>query len=240
MSTAKRYKMAGAAKKSGAKTIAAAAASYKRPKVIPGYTRTGGFYKFARGSRSGFKAEVKFFDTDLDFLFDQTAEVPATGQLALIPQGDTQSTRDGRQATIKSLQLRAIMTYAPAASTAGTTDCWLWLVLDTQTNGAAAAITDVFTSNAAWDNMINLSNSDRFKILKKWKFHFQSQAGVSGAYQQVTKPLEYYKKCNIPMQWSSTTGAITEIRSNNIFLMAGGFDDDLVTFSGTCRLRFVG
>ena len=54
-------------------------------------------------------------------------------------------------------------------------------------------------------------------------------------------PVDWYKKVDIPMDWSSTTGAITEIRSNNIFLTAGaaGFDD-VVTFSGTCRLRFVG
>jgi len=53
-------------------------------------------------------------------------------------------------------------------------------------------------------------------------------------------PFEMYKKCNIPIEYSGTTGAITEIRSNNIFLLASsdGQADDLVTMVGNCRVRF--
>lgn len=221
--------------------------------VVPGYTRSVGFYgrfgtRRARrlanrgGYLNGTKPELKFFDTTLTFAFDATGEVPATGQLALIPQGDTESTRDGRKAVIKSIQIRGAITYVPAASGVAATINYLYLVLDKQTNGAAAAITDVFTSNAMRDNLLNLNNSGRFRIIKKWVIRMEPKAGVTTAYNNDIRQVEYYKKCNIPIDWSSTAGAITEIRSNNIFLLAGseGANDDVATFNGTCRLRFYG
>jgi len=213
-----------------------------------GYKRkrssSGGNRKKPRRSytpkRQSKSEEVKFFDTALSFLFDNTGEVPATGQLALIPQGDTESTRDGRKAVIKSIQIRGTMSFVPAALATATEVTYLYLVLDRQANGAAAAITDVFTSNVMRSNNLELNNSKRFKILKKWVTAFNSGAGATTAYNNVVVPLEYYKKCNIPMDWNSTAGAITEIKSNNLFLCAGSLQDDLTTFTGSCRLRFVG
>ena len=65
--------------------------------------------------------ELKFFDTALSFTCDATGEVPATGQLALIPQGYTESTRDGRKATIKSIWIRGQLNFctSTAATAAG-------------------------------------------------------------------------------------------------------------------------
>jgi len=207
----------------------------KKMRVVPGYTRTSGFYgRFSKGS-----GEQKFFDTALAFSFDTTGEVPATGQLVLIPQGVTESTRVGRKCVIKSIQLHGIATFVPAAAAVATEITNLFLILDKQCNGAAAGVTDVFTSADLWDAFHNLSNSGRFVIIKKWRWSFQPGAGATTAYNDVVKHFEFYKKCNIPIEFSSTTGAITEIRSNNLFLMAGGSrTDDLVTVNGACRVRF--
>ena len=85
------------------------------------------------------------------------------------------------------------------------------------------------------DALINLDNSKRFRILKKCIFTFQSGAGVSGAYNEVTLPFEYYRKLNIPIDYSSTTGAIAEVKSNNIFWIMGAASsnhDDKVTLEG--------
>lgn len=191
----------------------------------------------------GMVPELKFFDTDLSVPFDTTAEVPATGgQLVLIPQGDTQSTRDGRLAFIKSIQIRGKISLVPAAAATAASVAHMWLVLDTQANGAAAAVTDVFTSAAAQSCMLNLNNSGRFRILKHWVMKFEAKSGVTTAYNNDTKAFEFYKRCNIKVDWSGTSGAITEIRSNNLFLIAGsdGDSDDLITLSGTARVRFVG
>lgn len=187
--------------------------------------------------------ELKFFDTALSFTFDRTAEVPATGQLTLIPQGDTESTRDGRIAYIKSVQIRGNMSFDPAAAATASALAIMYLVLDTQANGAAAAITDVFTSNAVESQLLNLNNSGRFRILKKWVWTFNPSAGVGAALNSIDKQVEFYKKCNIKIDWSNTDGAIGGLRSNNLFLMAGSAgnaSDDTITFAGNCRLRFQG
>lgn len=186
--------------------------------------------------------ELKFFDTALSWNFDTTAEVPATGQLSLIPQGDTESTRDGRKAVVKSVQIRGSVYVNPTTggNVAGTAQ--IWLVLDTQANGAAAAFTDVFTSTDVNSCMLNLNNSGRFKVLKHWILCWNPEAGVTTAWNSKMIPVEYYQSLDVPIDWSGATGAITEIRSNNLFLLAGqtGIGDDVPTFTGTCRLRFVG
>lgn len=203
--------------------------------IDPGYTRSGGFY----GRYSGPNAELKFFDTAISFNIDQTGEVPATGQLNLIPQGVTESTRVGRKCTVKSIMGRLDIAYSPAAAAIAATSAAIYLVLDKQANGAAASASDVFTSTALTQALHNLANSQRFVVLKKWVFALNSTAGATTAYNSFVKHIEFYKKCNIPLEFSSTTGAITELRSNNLFLLAGAYNtDDLVGVSGNIRVRF--
>lgn len=208
-----------------------------RLSLVKGKERVSGFY--GRYNLPGGGSENKFFDTALSFNFDNTGEVPATGQLSLIPQGVTESTRVGRKAVVKSIHIRGNAIYIPAASTIGADLCYLYVVLNKQCNGAAAGVTDVLTSNNMNAGMINLANSERFVILKRFVLDFESSAGVSTAYSADTMQVEWYHKCNIPLEFSSTTGAITELKSNNIFLLAGaGVEDDKTSFAGTCRLRF--
>lgn len=212
---------------------------YVAPRYKRYYRRQYGRSVAAR-VRKSLSIEKKFFDTAVAFTVDATAEVPTSGQWVLIPQGVTESTRVGRQCTIKSVQFRANLTYIPGADTLGCTTAYVYLVLDKQANGAAAAVTDVFTGTSMQTAMLNLSNSERFRILKKWVLKFQAGAGVSGAYGRDSQSIEYFKKCNIPVEYSSTTGAITELKSNNLFIIAGtdATADDEVNVSGTARLRF--
>ncbi len=198
--------------------------------------RTSGYI----GRFTGAQREMKFFDTSLSFAIDATGEVPATGQLNLIPQGVTESQRIGRKAVIKSIQLRARMSTDPVAGNLAALT-YVLVVLDKQANGAAAAVTDVLTGNDLSTAMVNMANSERFTILKRIKNVWNFTAGVDGAYAPKKQNLEYYKQCNIPVEFSSTTGAIGEIKSNNIFLLAGTSTgtDDITQVTGTCRLRYV-
>lgn len=193
--------------------------------------------------------EIKFFDTTVSFAFDNTAEVPATGQWTLIPQGDTQSTRDGRLAKIVSIHFRGAVVGPIASQAAPTTPLlYLWVVQDKQANGAAAAVTDVFTSTAAQSCMINLNNSKRFRILHKEVIDPATRGAAAYAASPTANvyfwPVEFYKKANIMVDWDSTAGAITEIKSNNIFIIAGSASgaslDDVWTLDGVARLRFIG
>lgn len=190
----------------------------------------------------GKNAELKFFDTDITFTVDATGEVPATGQLNLIPQNATESGRIGRKCVIKSIQARLQWIFTPGASTTGITQCWIYVVLDKQCNGAPAAVTDVLTSNNMSKAMINLDNSARFVILKRMYFKVQAEAGIQTAFAADLGKIDWYKKCNIPLEFDNTaaTGALTTIRSNNVFLLAGtdGSSDDTVSVGGTFRLRY--
>lgn len=182
--------------------------------------------------------ELKFFDTAVSFTPDLTLEVPATGQWALIPQGDTQSTRDGRQAVIKSIQFRGVINSGGgnAADIA-----YIWVVLDKQANGAAATAADVFTGTNCATCLINLNNNKRFRILHKEQIAPMTVGCVGDGTDTSFWPVEFFVPCNILMDWDSTAGAITEIKSNNIFIVAGSQNhDDIWTVTGNARLRFVG
>lgn len=198
-----------------------------------------------RGRLAGRGNELKFFDTVLTWNFDATAEVPTTGgQLNLIPQGVTESNRVGRKCVLKSIRIEGTV-----SSTTGVPDVMcIMVVLDKQANGAAAAAADVVTSaSLASAGLVaalpNLDNSDRFVILKKMLIPVGPQYGVVGAVGSAeVKAVDWYHKCNIPIEFDSTaaTGAITTIRSNNVFLLAGssGVTDDAYSFTGNARVRF--
>lgn len=239
MSTRKRASSTAAARAAKIARIAELMSSPNPRSVMryggtPGYTRTGGYYgRFGRGG------EYKFFDTTLSFNVDATAEVPATGQLCLIPQGVTESTRVGRKCLIKSIDMKGMLTLTPSTEATCSTISWVYVVLDTQANGAAAAVSDVFNGSNPWEFLMDLANEQRFKVLKTFEVRLEPQAGATGAYNNAKAMVHWFHRCNIPLEFSSTTGAITEIRSNNIFLIAGcSGGDDLVAFNGVCRLRF--
>jgi len=203
-----------------------------------GYVGTRGMY----GRFSGPSGELKFFDTAIGSAIPTTAAVLAQGQLALIPQGVTESTRVGRKCTIKSIQLNAMLRYVPATDATGVNSVTICLVQDTQTNGAAATPANVYEpiqgTVGLTSSLRNIEYGDRFKILKRWDITLQPPAGVSGAYENVERRVDLYKKCQIPLEFSSTTGAITELRSNNVFLIGGASMNALATLYGTARLRF--
>lgn len=220
--------------------------AYGVPSRYRGTFRRSGYYgRYTRGAqlrrlRRGLHIEKKFFDTTQTFAVDATAEVVATGQLCLIPQGVTESTRVGRTCQVKSLQIHMNGIYVPGADTVGSTTIYIALVLDKQCNGAAAAVTDILTGTNMTTALVNMANSDRFRIIRRWTKCMQAGAGVSGAFGRDAWQIDDFIKLNFQLEFSSTTGAITELKSNNLFIIAGSDQttDDEVTFSGTARLRF--
>lgn len=190
------------------------------------------------------RQELKVFDTAVSFTFDTTGEVPATGQLSLVTVGDTLNNRDGAVINVKSLQFRGNAAFTPGAAATASTVCFLYIVLDRQANGAAAAITDVLTSNAMSTALGNVPNQYRFKILKRIVIPMTASAGVTTAYNTVNVHVDEYIKFPKPLQmrYTASAGAITDLASNNLFLLAGadGGSDDLVSFNATARLRFTG
>lgn len=221
------------------------------PKRLRGFVRTGGFY--GAGSQ-----ELKFLDiaTNDAVVVDDSWIIQNAGSVVNIVQGTTQSNRDGRKCVIKSLGWHFdIFTEAVAGGTTDPPDpvkVRVILYLDKQCNGATAANTDLIIANTDTKTFNNLANSGRFRTLMDRTYVLKSTAGggLSTSNADFTGDAisdSFYKKCNVPLEFSGTTGAITEIRSNNIGWMicqnlsaTGGGSRPAVRFAGVMRIRWVG
>lgn len=219
------------------------APSAKRRKMtIPargkGYMRTGGFYgRYANGG------ELKFHDLDIDdAIIDNAGTV--TNSVNLIPQGVEEKERIGRKCTLKHLSWKydIDLPVRDAVGVPSNGDVVRVIVfVDKQANGATAVTTDILET-AQYQSFYNLANQNRFRILcdKTTAINYDSLASdgagvVSQA--EVTRSYTFNKTLNLPIEFSSTTGAITEIRSNNIgvlLLSRSAF----AGFNSTMRIRF--
>ncbi len=188
-----------------------------------------------------FNIEKKFHDVDID----DTA-IANTGTIVLdscnkIPQGVTEVTRVGRKATIKQINWRFEVRLPTQTAAASASDvARIILYHDKQANGATAAVTDLLET-ANYQSFNNLANKSRFRTLMDRTYDLVSQAGggdgTAEDYGQVIISDTLFKKVNIPIEYNSTAGAITEITSNNIGLLTIS-RSGLAAFASKMRLRF--
>ncbi len=219
---------------------------YKRRKVTQrpfrvGRDRVGGFY----GRYSGRGGELKFHDLQLDDAAIATGgESLSTGTLIVIPQGVTEKTRVGRKCTIKSINWHYVLTLAEADATVTpppADSVRLIMYIDKQTNGATAPVTQILET-ANYQSFRNLANSGRFEILFD-KTHSMNRNGLASDNAGVVssngtrRDGTFYKKCNLPIEYNSTTGVIAEIRSNNIGLLVISFAG-VTSMVSKIRMRF--
>ncbi len=166
--------------------------------------------------------EHKFHDL---MVIDDT--ISSTGavinSMNLIAQGVTESTRIGRKCTIRNIAWRFTVDIPEqdAVATPASGDVVrVILFLDKQANGAAIVPSD-FLEIAHYQSFKNLANTSRFKTLmdRSYVLNYNSLASDNAAVvSQSNHFIEdtFFKKCRIPIEFSATAGAITEIRSNNI------------------------
>lgn len=216
--------------------VAGARANRRRMYGRTGYTRRAGFYgRFGTRRGGGQAPERKFLDTAYNFTADSTMEV--IGSATLVPQGATQSQRVGYKCVVKSIQYRGVAVLPAGAS--GNDDIYIFIVQDTQTNGALATAADVWTSTAAATMLRNIQNGDRFKILAKECISLNANAGVAAAFDGDQKTFEGFIKLNVPLVFNGATGAITEIRSNGLLVFCGSVTtDDVINVSMFTRIRY--
>lgn len=211
-----------------------------RRRWTPSRSRTGRYWG---GRTSGIRPEVKFFDTTLG----STAIVVAGTvhpSIVLIPQGDTESTRDGRKINIRAIHFSGILHLHTTQSENVAGDLIrLCLVQDKQANKATFAVGDVI--GGAYNAFFNLDNTDRFRILKTNYIDLNVMAaGGNGTAIETVEyhlPFRFSVKGNWPVQYSAGTGAITEITSNNFSLVSfAAMSNSTVTITYTARVRFTG
>lgn len=209
----------------------------ERFRAARGYVRVGGYW----GRFNSPDGEVKFLDTE------QAYNIPTAGAVVgndfmVIAQGTNQSQRDGKRVVLKSILVRGLVSWAVGSYQEAMR---FVIVLDKQCNGANPVWTDVFQDDEVW-SPYNMENTRRFVVLKDWYITQPVGTTISNFVDPIQTMchdtiVKWYKRCNIPIDYSSTTGVLTERRSNNIVWMARG--DELhnsSTFSGHIRLRFTG
>lgn len=170
--------------------------------------------------------------------------MPAAGtvttNLNVVPQGDTESMRNGRKIVIKSIWIKGYIELIPAGGLqVAAADVYrMVLIQDKQANGATFAVTDYLVSASAIAHK-NLANSSRFVTL--WESHraLVAGSGVSGAFGDSIHAVNKYIKCSIPIEFdaSATTGAITTQRSNSLALLLLS-SDGLCATNFTVRIRY--
>ncbi len=218
-------------------------------KARRGSYRRAGPYRTPRAGRvspaviASLGVEKKFFDGSKG-----NTSVSATGtitddSLVEIPQGDGESNRDGRKVIVKSIHVKGL---CKADSTSAPTETGnrirIIMYLDKQVNGATAAVTDLL-EDADINGFRNLTNSGRFTFLYDRSYDLNNMAGAfdgtNDQFGELHLGFSINKTVEIPVQYNSTAGAITEITSNNIGML---FIDEEgnSTVQYRWRVRFVG
>lgn len=203
-----------------------------RARVMPGYTRTAGPYRRALPSN----AELKFLDTGINIASVGTTGATLPSNL-VIPQNTTDSGRIGNKITLKNFMLQFALSNDDATTGAFSSgNVRIAVVLDRQANGALPAWADVFAT-ASLGAFRNLDNVDRFKILKDQVINVPIRCTNAAHTDQTGYWRRWFFKCNLPVHYGSTTGAITEMRSNNIAVVYIG-DTSGTNLVGTCRVKW--
>lgn len=214
----------------------------RRRTFVPGRDRTSGYYGRFAGSRG--LGELKFWDLEIN----QTVTAAGgaiTPSLNLIPQGVTESQRVGRKCTIKAIHWKwQLVLPETDAVTDPASPCTVRMIVyqDKQCNGAAATSANIL-EDANYQSFRNLSNTSRFNIFMDKTVQLNYMGGMAsdgaGVVSQVrtAKNGTFNKKCSIPIEFDSTTGAITEIRSNNLGVLIVA-NDAIAIMDSKVRLRF--
>lgn len=213
-----------------------------------GFVRQSGFYgRYAGAGRKRYaKSETKFFDTQfiVGGLNASPRGIIVLDSMNLVPQGVLEDNRIGRKMCIKSIQVKLQIEKEESKVSPENDVFRFMVVLDKQANGAAATAPDVLDSNSFF-SFFNLENSSRFLILYDKHMVLRTNGAAdsaTGVWGGQTKWLQISKRVNIPIEFGGVTGALAEVRSNNIFLLAAQQDQPIgaspILGNGRCRIRF--
>lgn len=168
--------------------------------------------------------ELKFFDADIHDTTIASTLTVTLDSFNKVAAGTGPSDRIGRRIFIKSIDLK--WNIVIKSDTVGRDEVRVLIFCDKQANGAVAVGTDILDDQAdhPWLTFRNLEHTRRFTILMDKRISIASMAsGASGVTLGNTKHYKlHYKfpKGGLAVDFESTTGAMSEISSNNIGMMA--------------------
>ncbi len=205
-----------------------------------GYNRTSGYY----GRYTGINAEHKFLDTS-------TTDATVTSamkkfNLCVIEEGPGESKRIGRKVRVKNIHYKGTLTIPSQSDTFAfsSAHCVVRLVQDKQTNGAEFGATDLLETDS-FLSFNNLANSKRFRVLftKYVTLVSPSVAATSATVFNTSEDstwVNFNIPCNIELEYdnTATTGAISTMRSNSLWITFSTSDNELLAIGGTVRIRY--
>jgi len=157
--------------------------------------------------------------------------------------GITQNTgpnqRVNRKIRLKSLVMRGSVVMT-GPNIFGSDALEIYVILDTQANGAIAGNTAVFVNTTATQSMLNLDNSQRFRVLKHCRIEMGLSAfqGIIGQYGGQSKPYTIkVPVAGIVVDYAGTSGVTTEVMCNDIVIYAGSFSG-ISQFQCATRVRY--
>lgn len=218
--------------------------------------------KYVKNAPPPPNAELKWHETS-NFLSSWNAiggGLPShliVNSLVQIAHGDSGDKRNGQKIMLKKITLRGTSeAYQNSNTTFNSTtpgDVWFrwFLIVDTQANGSAAPLTDVFETNPTGQDTFDLFNSlrssGRFKVLLDKFVKVNAAAPMYNSTTQhthVPNRLTHFKKTignlNIPISYYDGSDALTSLKTNNVFLVVfNGHDGTNLGINYRVRVRFL-
>lgn len=193
------------------------------------------------GTRFRPGGELKYFDHALGNTVLSDAGT-IDDSLNLVPQGNGASQRVGRKFTIRKVHMRGTCRTVDdlALQTQGKAVIRLMLVWDKQANGAPATPGDVLQDaggSTRWDTYRNLENVNRFKVLKEKVWDLNNLQREAAGTIGVARAFSWDVRCNIPVEMGQGN-AITDVRSNNVFVLALTDNNPVAALQYSTRIRY--
>jgi len=190
-------------------------------------------------------SELKFHDGSIS-----VAPVTSTGTIAedsllTIASGTGESERVGRKLSILRIRMRYLIEMnAQSAAAAAAEAIRVIVYLDKQANGAAATVADIMEADDL-KSYENRTNRDRFELLYDRQHVIETSGAVlttsTVALSQGFVDLQAGKHfLPIPVEYSSTSGVITEMTSKNVGVLLLADAGDRVDWNARFRVDFVG
>lgn len=188
--------------------------------------------------RGGLRA-LKYLNTEQKFIDNQQTENAVTSTFNVVDlvnttQGDTGTSRDGRQIKLTSILHKFTIA---ANATAATNLTRIILLIDKQPNGATVTPADYLTDVTINDSIVsprNLDNIKRFTLLYDKVFTTTASAST----RRISR--KFYKKLNMIVRYDGNAGDVTDLTTRNVVLLTVG--DQAVNgalLTSFIRIRFV-
>jgi len=176
--------------------------------------------------------ELKYFDLNISSSVQSVFwNVISNQALCSITQGVGASQRVGRKIRVRGIVMRGKYLGTTTGTQVNPTPSpytidFLW---DKQCNGAAPAVTDIYTS-ANSQGLPNPLYDDRFKFIKR-----VAKDDPSGAHTQINTKIN----CNQVITFDASTGNLTDLSTTNLLVTMVTPFDATPTFSGILRILYV-